>query len=329
MSEAQANPETGAIEPMNVNEAANAFRGLFESGAAKIEPAPGEQPQQEAAPEAAPEYSDDEPVEIPDDDTGQEAEQTAEAQKAPERYTVKINGQEREVTLDELKSGFSMEADYRQKTAQLAEQRRALEAERQTYKQQLDQLVPQLQKAGQSKWANVNWQELARNDPAQYVALQAEYTAEMHSLAVARAEQQKIEQAQQQEMQKRHREYLAEQEKLLTEKIPALKDAEKAKTVKKAIAEYLQTEGFAPEDVQNLADHRAAVIAWKAMQYDRAVKAKSKATEKVAAAPPVQKPGTARPASSAADKASLAINRLKKTGSVNDAAAAFRAFKIF
>lgn len=322
MSEDVANPETGAIEPMTVADAAEAFKGL-RSDPATPEPEPEQvTPEPEAQPE--PEQAEAEPeIEV------SESETPEEAATAPERYTVKIGGQERKVTLDELKKGYQLEADYRQKTATLADERRTLEAERQSYKDRLDKLVPTLESAAQSKWAKVDWQTLANEDPARYVALHAEYQQDAALLAQARAEQYQLEQVRTQTQEKQHKEYLSQQYDLLKEKIPALKDPEKAKVTTKAISDYLMTEGFTQEEVDSLGDHRAGVIAWKAMQYDKAVKAKKAATAKASPAPPVQKPGVQRPASTDAEKTAAAITRLGKTGSVDDAAAVFKAAGIF
>ena len=43
-------------------------------------------------------------------------------------YTVKIDGEEFEVTLDELRNGYQRQADYTRKSQSLAEQRKAYEA---------------------------------------------------------------------------------------------------------------------------------------------------------------------------------------------------------
>ena len=53
-----------------------------------------------------------------------EDEIEAEEEEQPELYAVKINGQEEQVTLDELKSGYSRQ-DYTQKTQKIAEQEKA------------------------------------------------------------------------------------------------------------------------------------------------------------------------------------------------------------
>ena len=48
-------------------------------------------------------------------------EQTEDIQKEPDStFTVKVAGQELKVTLDELKKGYSRDADYRRKTEELS-----------------------------------------------------------------------------------------------------------------------------------------------------------------------------------------------------------------
>ena len=75
------------------------------------------------------------------DDTQEEVNET------PETYTIKVNGVDVEVTLDELQQGYSRTADYTRKTKVLSEQRKkadeelaATQQERQRYLSQLEQL---------------------------------------------------------------------------------------------------------------------------------------------------------------------------------------------
>lgn len=73
------------------------------------------------------------------DDYGEE---DSYAEEQPEElYTVKVGGQDVQVTMDELRSGYMRNADYTQKTQALAEQRRMLE--QQNYYQPQPQAQPQ------------------------------------------------------------------------------------------------------------------------------------------------------------------------------------------
>jgi len=66
------------------------------------------------------------------DEPEQPAEQPPEPPK-PQTFTVKVDGVDRQVTLEELQRGYMMQADYTKKTQALANERRALE---QKYNQQ-------------------------------------------------------------------------------------------------------------------------------------------------------------------------------------------------
>lgn len=73
-----------------------------------------------------------------DEDSEDGEEEPAEEQlpPEPEKYKVKVNGVEREVTLDELRNGYMMHSDYTAKTQALAEEKRRMEAMYAQYGQQ-------------------------------------------------------------------------------------------------------------------------------------------------------------------------------------------------
>lgn len=64
-------------------------------------------------------------AEIPSASEGTDVAQTEPG--GDELYTVKVGGEERQVTLDELRSGFMMQADYTRKTQELAQERQRLQ----------------------------------------------------------------------------------------------------------------------------------------------------------------------------------------------------------
>ena len=65
-------------------------------------------------------------------------------------HRVKVQGQELDVTLDELKSGYSRDSDYRQKTHQLSLERKNLESEKESLRQTYDSRIKELNSAIQS-----------------------------------------------------------------------------------------------------------------------------------------------------------------------------------
>lgn len=69
-------------------------------------------------------------AEADEEDHASEDDDVEEDYEEHEVYTVKVNGQEVDVTLDEALKGYQREADYTQKTQQLGEERKSLEADK-------------------------------------------------------------------------------------------------------------------------------------------------------------------------------------------------------
>ena len=105
------------------------------------------------------------------EEEGLEADQVKEeGQEQPTVHSISVNGEEIEVTLDELKNGYSRQSDYTRKTQELANQRKvadtelgAVREERAIYTQLLDQMRNQLEAGMQNE---PDWVSLAENDPA-------------------------------------------------------------------------------------------------------------------------------------------------------------------
>jgi len=114
------------------------------------------------------------------------------------QVAIKVNGTEENITLAEALEGYSREADYRHKTTELAEQRRALDAERQTATQAVAQIGQQAQAlrgvldaAFQKQlddvtayYGGVDWNALARQDRTEFMFQQNQY---QQSLAAVQA----------------------------------------------------------------------------------------------------------------------------------------------
>ena len=83
------------------------------------------------------EETESEEEEVSEQDVSQDEEQIDTQEKLEDStYKVKVAGQELEVTLDELRNGYSRDADYRQKTEELSHQRKNFQSE--SEKQRLD-----------------------------------------------------------------------------------------------------------------------------------------------------------------------------------------------
>jgi hypothetical protein len=261
----------------------------------------------------------------------QEQEQTEQVEETP-RYRVKAAGEEREVTLDELIKSYQLGTDYTQKTQSLAEQRKALEAERQAVEQAKalrDQYAERLQAiqqvlAEQSKGENL--EALKESDPIGYAVRVAELQQRREQLAAVQAEQQRIAYQQQSEHQQRLAQLVAEEQQKLAQAIPEFADPQKGETVRGEIRTYAKQLGFTDQELAQVYDSRAVLTLWKAAQYDKLLSQKPGVKKKVAEAPKVLKPGTSRPVNT--EEMAIRDQRkvLKKTGKARDAAAIFERF---
>lgn len=317
--EVSANPTGAESGSLNVNQYAERLRQMPGSNAtdeASADEAP-EQVQAEAETEVEAEAEPTEPT---------ETTEAPEAEEQPKgRYRVKVNGEEKLVTFDELRKGYQLESDYRQKTSRLAEDRKVLEAERTHYAEQLKGIIPALQVQLQDKFANVDWTDLAKTDPAKYVEMRAEFDQYATRLQIAQAEQQRIEAQTKAQRDADLKERLQQEKAKLVEKLPDFGHPEKGKALAGELKSFLKGQGYTDEEIAGAHDHRALMIAHDAMQYRKAQKAKAEAAKQGKVVPQVQKPGTATRSDPKHAAVSAAKERFGKTGKVNDYAAVLRA----
>ena len=99
------------------------------------EPSESKEPEKQETKESQP-ASEGTPIETTENT--EIKEQTQTELEEPELHRLKVQGQELEVTLDELKAGYSRDSDYRQKTHTLGLEKRDLEAQKQSLRQSYD-----------------------------------------------------------------------------------------------------------------------------------------------------------------------------------------------
>jgi hypothetical protein len=260
-------------------------------------------------------------------DDGQDAD--ANADKQPQKFTIEVDGKPVELTAAEMadhyKAGLRLQ-DYTQKTMALAEQRKAAESEqtkareqRDTYAQKLDHFAIVANAELTALQAQLT-PELLHGDPVEYLDKQRIVQERQAQLAQAQRELEQINGQRQQETEQAMRTHLQSQQEQLLAKVPEWKDEGKFKVEAAKIKDYLVAQGFAAEEA-NFGDHRAVVLARKAMQFDALMARAKDAQTRVAKAPPrVERPGTPAQAS---EGRSTAVRRFEQTGSRDDAAKAF------
>lgn len=261
---------------------------LIDREAVQANPDDGRQ----AEAEAPAEVEADATEEALDADSGEEAqtEQSEDEGEQPEseeqpRFTVKIDGKEQVVTLDELQAGYQRNADYTRKTQEAADLRKAAEAELTTARQareqhaqalgQLHALLSQPEKEPDLPWDT---------DPVAAARMSHEWRnrQEQRRIAAAEvAEQQRQMQAQ----------AITEARKRLPEFIPEWRDEQVATREKQAVIGYAQRVGYTPQEIGQATDPRAIKVLRQSMLYEELMARRPLAQKKVAKAPVMTKSG--------------------------------------
>jgi hypothetical protein len=300
-------------ESLNVNQAASAFEGLMGD-----------------SDEADNSQSEEQTEELQASDEVEYSEEESEEEQPKPRYKVKASGEEVEVELDELIKGYQQGTDYTKKSQALAEQRKAVEAERihleqvkqerQAYAQKLQALDSFLTQQNKG----VDLDVLKETDPIGYAVAVAEQSQREKQLAVVRQEQQRIAQQQQAEQQASLQSHLRQESEKLVGLIPELATPQ-GDAIRKQIRDYAKSVGWSDQELSSVYDSRAVVSLYKAMKYEQLQKSKPEVTKKLQAAPKMMRSGTsAPPTKSSQDK--QVMQRLRETGKVTDAAKAFERF---
>ena len=307
--------------PMNMAEAADALAGMLPDEGQE-ESSEAQLPEEGAAGDE--ELLDDADASSDETDPEQsEEEGDSEEEDQPQVFTVKVDGKEVDVTLEELQKGYSRTQDYTRKTQQIAEVRKQTEAElqevraeREQYAQLLGALQAQVQQAAQPQ---VDWDRLYNEDPIEWVRQREVMRENQEKAAAIQSEQQRLAQLSQREQLQQREALLAQEQEALVAAIPEWKDAKKAQAEKAMLVQFGQKIGFTPDDLKNVVDHRAVVMLRKAALYDQMMSKRGQIKPVTNNGPRPAKPGAAGRVSSNTE-AMRAQQRLAKTGRVDDAA---------
>ena len=320
MSESQA---------MNVADAATAISAMMapEQGQAEVDEAQPVEESEEDTETAASEEESSGVEDAPDEETAEEQSEDGEEQEEQDQaqtFTVKVDGKEVAVTLEELQNGYSRTQDYTRKTQQIAEVRKQVEQETQAVRaerQQYAQLLGALQAQLQATEPQVDLDRLYHEDPIEWVR-QKEVMRERQEKAYAiQAEQQRLSQLSQYEQQRAMEEQLSSQKDALLAALPEWRDPKKAQAEKALVVESAKAAGFSEEDLKSVYDHRLVLLLRKAGLYDQMMSKRQGIKPVVNNGPRPAKPGAAGRVSTTTES-TRAKQRLAKTGRVDDAASA-------
>ncbi len=274
--------------------------------------------------------ADTEEVQAADEDEGDEGDaDTDEDGPAEQLFTVKVNGREQQVPLNELLRGYSGQAyiqEGMQRVAQAKQQAEQIFEVLQSERQQLVQFM-QAAQTGQIPMqppAPPN-ENLLQTDPIGYLEARVRYDKEVAAYQQTQATLQEMQARQSQAEEQARMAYLADQHRQLSQVIPAFAKPETAAKIKQElISTGTEVYGYTPDELRAVSDHRALRVLHDAAQYRRLMAGKTgadKAAPQRAQQTPTLKPGAKQqPTQGKTKRVEQAKAQMKRTGSVDDVA---------
>ena len=338
MADTQSAPQS-ATQPLqpapgSIAEAEEVLLGLLEpekETPETEEAAPTEE--EESTEETQDESLEEESEEETEEESEEESEESDEGEdEEPELYAVTVNGEEREVSFDELLKGYSRQSDYTKKTQELSNDRKQFESlekqyndeisqiqtERQQYMEALNQVIENSM-GGMEQYANTNWEELKTLDPLEYITKKEEHREAQEKVQAFQRDREVANQKQAAEFQKSQAAMLQEEHSKLVEALPEWGNATKQKKLAANLKSYALGAGFSEQELNSLVDHRSVLVLLKASKYDAMQNADIK-SKKLKNTPKVVRSGRGKSKSdSDKGKRTAKMKRLQKSGHVDDA----------
>lgn len=252
----------------------------------------------------------------------------------------KVNGEERTYTLSDLKAGVQKvdAADNILETAKqkVKEQQEEIQAQREKATEAFTvaaSLIQDQESTLEQEYNAVDWAKLETEDPADYAAKKMRFQDRARELLQkkqnAAQKYQEFAANQKAETERLKEQRLIEEHAALVNRIPEWQNEEVAAKGKTEVANYLNSEyGFTADEIGQALDHRLIDMARKAYLYDQQATTQDVKKKKVAKIPKTLAPGgTKSKEQQNKSDVDAKMQRLRKTGSIDDALAVMRARK--
>lgn len=242
----------------------------------------------------------------------------------------KVDGKEGKARLRDLIKSYQLEGHLNQKLMTFADEKKAFETERQTFAQQTQHKLQQIDasvriatKLLEGEFANVKWDELRETDPAAFNAKALDFEHRKKALAYLADQIGQERKTADEDAAKKQQAYVSEQLKLLESKVPEWIDAKRRSSDIAEMATVMnEAYGVSEQELRSEVDHRLILIARDAVKWQKLQKSKPATLAKIKTAPKLLKPGAQQ---SRAAQEGLAFKqdaeRLRRTGKVSDAKA--------
>jgi len=250
----------------------------------------------------------------------------------------KVNGEERQATIKDLIAHYQKGESADLKLMDLSEQRKKFETETSQLKEQLNQEWGRIQALNQELQNMLSGDDardleaLRYSDPAEYAARVAD---RQQRLTRAEHLRQQMTQEQAKKINENYQRTVETEKRRLLQALPEWQDDKTATKENAMVRNYLKDQGFQDWEIDGkiengviahtgVVDHRAIVIARKAMLYDQSKsgsqpkKAKLKSLPKVGAGKRISKEDVSM------EQKKSVRERVRKSGTIDDAALAIR-----
>ena len=293
-----------------------------------VQEQPVDEPQEEAEVPTEEVEAEAEPTDDNPDDQAEEETEQSEEDEVPAILKLKVNGEEVEKPLEEVVALAQQGLDYTQKTQQVAEQRKELEAYAESIKAQEQAFQEQMQLNNVliedvakitaldqqlNQYANVNWQQLSDSDFVEAQKLFFTYNQLQQERSTLdsqfEAKKQQVVQKQTQLM----AEKIAKGKEVLAKEIPNW-----SPETNQALLSTGKEYGFSDAELNSIVDPRHVKVLHDAMQW-RKLQQNSVVKKKVSSAKPVVKPGAKDTKAEVYSNHKQLRDQLRKTGKADAA----------
>ena len=266
----------------------------------------------------------EEEVEIEASDTEDDDDLIEDASPSePSTHTVKMDGQDMEVTLEDLKRDYGGQKYVQKGMQDAAAQKKEAEAvytALNNEREQIAQLYNQIQQNGMQAPPVKPTKAEFDADPIGYMQKNIEFEEASAAYNNQMAQLQQVAQKSSAAQENAHKAYLHEQMQILQKEIPAFADATKAgKLRERLVTTGTNHYGYTDNEISNITDARAIKVLLDAQRYQDIISGKSKAQVKTKSAKSVMKPGAKRTATPTAKIRERQQAKLKGSGSIEDA----------
>lgn len=267
------------------------------------------------------ESDDAEEIEASAEDDDNDYEDDAVQDEAPNTYSVKVDGQVKEVSLDELKQGYSGQKYVQQGMQENAQARKEVEGVYQALmneRQQVTQLLQQMQ-GGQIQAPVEPSKELFDADPIGYMEEKMKYDESMKQYNQQMQQVKQVTEQQSKAEQMAKQKYLQGEMEQLKQVIPEFGDSKKATQMKQKLVDGgTNFYGYSVDEIGLVQDHRAIRVLHDAIKYREIMQGKDKAVKKTNKKRVVK--GGAKKMSNGKSKVRKSqMAKLKQTGKIDDA----------